>query len=292
MTPNGRFTLLPTRRTDPRASLVAVVLQLLFIAILGSAIAVPIAYEAFQTPDVRPERVRFIAVDTVRPRVASRGPSAPRAGGDGRPLTPTPATPSTPIVVAPVEVPLTIPEVTGPVRAPVGGSGPLIGGGGPTQGIRPSFNDPRLWLPPARPGDYVEGPFRPMTRADTLQALLNAYGVAYIDSLRKLPAGSAVPAWVYERDGRKYGIDGGMIRLGDYAIPTALLALLPLNIPVTQSDLARARFVQSMRNEMQRQVEVAQRDDDFRRAVQALRERKERERREAEAARRAGTPPP
>jgi hypothetical protein len=290
VTPRGRITLIPTRRHDPRASLIAVVLQLLFIVVLGSAIAVPIAYDVFQPSEVREERLRFVVVDTA-PRVA-RGRVEQRDGGDDRPLAPTlPTEPSAPIV-APGDVPVGVAEPTGAPRVPSGGAGPLVGGGGPTQGIRPSFNDPRLWLAPARPGDYIEGPYRPMTRADSLKAIVDAFGAAYVDSLRRLPPGSTVPSWVFERNGKKYGLDGGMIRLGDFSIPTALLALLPLNIPVTNADLARARFVNSMQSEMRRESERAQRDDDFYRAVKALRERKERERKEAEEARRAGTTPP
>jgi hypothetical protein len=292
VTTRGRITLIPTRRNDPRASLIAVVLQLVFIVILGSAIAVPIAYDVFRPTDVREERLRFVAIDTaVAPRVA-RARTEQRDGGDNRPLAPTltvePAAP----IIAPGEVPSGIVEPSGAPRAPTGGTGPLVGGGGPTQGIRPSFNDPRLWLAPARPGDYIEGPYRPMTRADSLKAIVDAFGAAYVDSLRRLPPGSTVPSWVFERNGKKYGLDGGMIRLGDFSIPTALLALLPLNIPPGNMDTERARRLTSMRSEIIEQAERRQRDDDFYRAVKALRERKERERREAEDARRAGTLPP
>lgn len=291
VTTRGRFRLIPTRGTDPRASLVAVVLQLLFIIILGSAIAVPIAYDVFQPSEVREERVRFVAVDTVVAPRASRGRIEPRDGGDNRPRSPTlPTEPTTPII-APGDVPTGIAEPIG-ARPAMGGTGPLVGGGGPTQGIRPSFNDPRLWLAPARPGDYIEGPYRPMTRADSLKAIVDAFGAAYVDSLRRLPPGSTVPSWVFERNGKKYGLDGGMIRLGDFSIPTALLALLPLNIPPGNMDTERARRLTAMRSEIIEQAERRQRDDDFYRAVRALRERKERERKEAEEARRAGTTPP
>jgi len=291
VTPRGRITLIPTRRHDPRASLIAVVLQLLFIVVLGSAIAVPIAYDVFLPSDVREERVRFVAVDTaVTPR-AVRARVEPRDGGDNRTLAPTaPTEPSTP-VIAPGEVPAGIAEPIG-ARPAMGGLGPLVGGGGPTQGIRPSFNDPRLWLAPARPGDYIEGPYRPMTRADSLKAIVDAFGAAYVDSLRRLPPGSTVPSWVFERNGKKYGLDGGMIRLGDFSIPTALLALLPLNIPPGNMETERARRLTAMRSEIIEQAERRQRDDDFYRAVKALRERKERERKEAEEARRKGTTPP
>ncbi|MEY4609102.1 MAG: hypothetical protein RL625_1319 [Gemmatimonadota bacterium] len=292
VTTRGRITLIPTRRNDPRASLIAVVLQLVFILILGSAIAVPIAYDVFRPTDVREERLRFVAIDSaVAPR-ATRARIDQRDGGDNRPLAPTrTAEPAAPIV-APGEVPAGIVEPSGAPRAPIGGTGPLVGGGGPTQGIRPSFNDPRLWLAPARPGDYIEGPYRLMSRADSLKAIVDAFGAAYVDSLRRLPPGSTVPSWVFERNGKKYGLDGGMIRLGDFSIPTALLALLPLNIPPGNMDTERARRLTSMRSEIIEQAERRQRDDDFYRAVKALRERKERERREAEDARRAGTLPP
>jgi hypothetical protein len=292
VTTRGRITLIPTRRNDPRASLIAVVLQLVFTLILGSAIAVPIAYDVFRPTDVREERLRFVAIDSaVAPR-ATRARIDQRDGGDNRPLAPTrTAEPAAPIV-APGEVPAGIVEPSGAPRAPIGGTGPLVGGGGPTQGIRPSFNDPRLWLAPARPGDYIEGPYRPMSRADSLKAIVDAFGAAYVDSLRRLPPGSTVPSWVFERNGKKYGLDGGMIRLGDFSIPTALLALLPLNIPPGNMDTERARRLTSMRSEIIEQAERRQRDDDFYRAVKALRERKERERREAEDARRAGTLPP
>lgn len=291
MTLRARIRLIPTRRNDPRASLIAAVLQLLLVVVLGSAIAVPIAYDVFQPREVREERLRFIAVDTAPAPLVARGRVEQRDGGDDRPLSPiAPTEPSAPIV-APRDVPVGSAEPVGPARTPSGGTGPLVGGGGPTQGIRPSYNDPRLWLAPARPGDVVEGPYRPMTRADSLRAIVDAFGAAYLDSLRRLPPGSNVPSWVFERNGRKYGLDGGMIRLGDFAIPTALLALLPLNIPLTRDDIARARFMNSMRNEVRQGFEKGQRDDDFYRAVKALRERKERERREAEEARRAGTMP-
>ncbi len=292
MTTRGRFTLLPTRRSDPRASIVAFVLQILFIVVLGSAIAVPIAYDVFVPSEVREERVQFMAVDTaVAPR-ATRARVEQRDGGDNRPLSPTaPTEPTTPMI-APGDVPVGLPETAGPARLPSGGTGPLVGGGGPTQGLRPSFTDPRLWLAPARPGDYIEGPYRPMTRADSLKAIVDAFGAAYVDSLRRLPPGSTVPSWVFERNGKKYGLDGGMIRLGDFSIPTALLALLPLNIPPGNMDTERARRLTAMRSEIIEQAERRQRDDDFYRAVKALRERKERERKEAEEARRSGTTPP
>ncbi|MFZ9898568.1 MAG: hypothetical protein ACO3F5_03930 [Gemmatimonadaceae bacterium] len=84
-------------------------------------------------------------------------------------------------------------------------------------------------------------------------------------------------------------MDPQYIRLGKYSIPTALLALLPLNVPANGLEMERARRLSSMRSEIMEQAERRARDDDFYAAVRALRERKERERREAEAARRGSS---
>jgi hypothetical protein len=72
-----------------------------------------------------------------------------------------------------------------------------------------------------------------------------------------------------------------MIRLGDFSLPTALLALMPLNVQANPIQNERAMRLNSMRSEIQYQAARMARDDEFRQAVRALRERKERERREA-----------
>ena len=133
----------------------------------------------------------------------------------------------------------------------------------------------------------------PMTRADSLQAVLWATASAFVDSMnRATPAPGRAPGdWTFERKGKKYGIDPQMIRLGDFSIPTALLALLPMNnLQGNPIGIERARKLSSMRSEIMEQAERAARDDDFYAAVRALRLRKEKERREA-AARQQGVQP-
>ncbi len=286
-----RLTLLPARRGDPRASVAAFVLQLAIIAIIVPSLIVPIAFEVLRDDAgraVMPERISFV---TAVPQRTSPSREAPRAGGDGRTPSETPAEAPAAPIVAPREVPTGIPEApTGPVRPDPGGVGPLIGGGGPTQGIRPSFNDPRLWQTPA---EVVEAPVIPMTRADSLQALLHATAEAYVDSLRRVgPAGRTPGDWTIERNGKKYGVDQRYIQLGDFKIPTALLALLPMNVQGNPQELERGRRLMQVRNEIMAQADRRTRDDDFYAAVRALRERKERERREAQqAAEQAGKTP-
>ena len=296
MTPKRRITLLPTRRGDPRVSAAAFVVQLLVIAIVVPTLVVPVAFELLRDSSgraVMPERISFI---TAVPKGTGPSREAARDGGDGRaPATEAPpaASVEAPVaapVVAPSTVPSGVPTRVTPERAPSGGVGPLVGGGGATQGIRPSFNDPRLWQ---QPSEVIEAPMVPMTRADSLQAVLWATASAFVDSMnRATPEPGRAPGdWTFERKGKKYGIDPKMIRLGDFSIPTALLALLPMNnLQANPIGIERARKLSSMRTEIMEQADRAARDDDFYAAVRALRERKEKERRDA-AARQQGVQP-
>lgn len=288
VTEKRRITLLPARRGDPRVSVAAFVVQLAIIVLIVPMLVVPVAFELLRDSSgraVMPERISFI---TAVP--ASTGPSTrpARDGGDGRATVADPQ-PTVPIV-APNAVPSGVPVGVTPSRASTGGVGPLVGGGGPTLGIRPSFNDPRLWL---QPSDVVEAPMVPMTHADSLQALLWATAADFVDSMNRVtPAPGRAPGdWTFQRKGKKYGIDPAMIRLGDFSIPTALLAMLPMNnLQANPIGIERARRLSSMRTEIMEQAERAARDDDFYAAVRALRARKEKERRDAESKQQATQP--
>ena len=98
------------------------------------------------------------------------------------------------------------------------------------------------------------------------------------DSLARLPRERAPGDWTVERNGKKYGIDQKYIHLGNFSLPTAVLALLPLNVQGNPTTMERERRLSTMRGEIQEQAARVARDDDFRAAVKALRERKEKER--------------
>lgn len=287
-----KIRLLPSRGGDPRASVAAFFLQLAIMFVIVPSFLVPIAFDLLRDDQgraVMPERISFIPVV---PQGTGPSREAPRDGGDDRPVSTDPSAEPAPVFVAPSTVPTGVPAAPATSgRAAEGGTGPLIGGGGPTSGLRPSFNDPRLW---SRNTDVVEAPLIPLTRADSLQIILNATAEAYLDSLRRVTpeAGRAPGDWTFTRGGKKYGIDPKFIRLGEFSIPTALLALLPMNnAQGNPTAMDRARRLSSFRSEIMEQAERQQRDDDFYSAVRALRERKERERKEAEA-KAQGTVPP
>jgi hypothetical protein len=94
----------------------------------------------------------------------------------------------------------------------------------------------------------------------------------------------APPRWTTEIDGNTWGVDGSWIYLGDFKIPTALLALLPL----PQGNYERAQDaanLQRMREEIIDAARRAETASDFRRYVGEVRKRRDAER-EREKARR------
>lgn len=292
MAAKRRIHLLPRQRSgDPKASAVAFVVQLVLIAIIVPAFLVPVAIDFLRDDSGRAVIPERIAWEVMLPTQGPPQREPARAGGDGREVTETP--PSEPVPIAtPGEVPTGLPTAPAAPRAEGGGSGPIIGGGGPLEGIQPSFTDQRLWV---KHSDVIVAPIVPLTRADTLRLMLADRIYALEDSLARMyPDGARRPGdWTVNLGGQKYGIDGGMIRLGKFSLPTAAIAMLPLNVQANPIAMERARRLDAMRAEIQTQAMRAMRDDEFYAAVRALRERKERERREAEQQRQQqqGNPP-
>jgi hypothetical protein len=229
----------------------------------------------FATKDqaVEPERISFLAL----PQTSTTSTPG-RSGGNGRPVTTERATPAPPLI-APTEVPTVLPPVATTPAAPVApvdeGTGPLIGRGGPTRGIRPSYSDPRIWVPAA---PVVSAPKSAREQRDSVLAAGLEYARDSIAASTYSPNKFERGDWTVEKNGRRYGIDQQAIRLGKVSIPTALLGLLPLNMQGNPIAAQRDREMASMRAEIQFHAARAMNEEEFRRAVKSLRERKERER--------------
>jgi hypothetical protein len=283
--------VIPRQQRGTPAFAVSVILHVVIGAVLIRALTVPSVLSElfnFRGQPVVVERIGFLAL----PR--SEGPDrAARAGGDNRPDRGKPAEPEASVPAAPPTIPATLPAAPpAPAARAEGGAGEMVGEGGPTRGIRPSYNDPRLWLPP---GPVVTAPMRvPRTRADSLHDMLADKIRVLNDSLAAATGQQREPGdWTFtDSKGRKYGVDSRYIRLGKYSIPTAVLALLPLNVQANPIQLERQRTMNEMTRQIQEQAARASRDDAFKAAVRALRERKDRERREALEKGKAENPPP
>jgi hypothetical protein len=210
------------------------------------------------------ERVGFVTIAK-----AGEKPTAGRVGGDGRPFT------SREIhVVAPRIVPnaIPMPNVTAAKPTEEPGNGPLVGGGGPSRGVRPSYTDGRVWEPP---GVVVS---KPKTVKETIDSLI-ADGIApYNDSIAAAAQRRDPTDWTIEKGGYKWGIDRHAIRLGPVSIPTALLAMLPLNVQGNPTTIERDRAYAAMNRDITWHAQQAINDADFMKAVRSIRERKERER--------------
>jgi hypothetical protein len=257
----------PARR-GPASILVSVAIHLVAIAILVRIAIVPFSWLGVSRP-AEPEATHVQYLRTAADSLVRQ-----RAGGDNRRDTNTPA--AAPLV-APTEVPSELPPEPPKSSAPAApvesGTGPVIGGGGPTRGVTPAFIDPRLWAP------TDPAPVRPRTQTERLDSAIASRVHHLEDSLRAIGPQRADGDWSWTgKDGKKYGIDQKYIHLGNFSIPTALLALLPLNVQGNPTTYDNAKRVGMMRAEILDQSARAARDEEFNQAVKELRDRKQKER--------------
>lgn len=213
---------------------------------------------------------------------------SPPAGAAGGTTTTPPARATEPTkrLIAPARVPTGIPQPT--TQAPpsggtpggvVGGTG--AGGGiGPTTGIVPGDPDPRLssdskFFYPAN-----------KTHGERVDSAVKATIMAFNDSVAMAAGnqGKRPGDWTFENNGKKWGIDGNKIYLGKFAIPSAVLAALPIRIQGNPGETIADRLVTTRRGDLMLHAQSQYHDDEFKAAVKRIRERKERERREKEKA--------
>lgn len=274
------------RGSGPRGTRATVVSVLLHIALavgLWNVLQFPrtIAFwfDEPATASEVPERITYVTVaptaPTALPVPAPR--EAPPSGAVTRGTPRDQPTAVAPPLVAPREVPSVLPPVarvdSGPAR------GPLASGRGAVQGVQPGYSEPRIWIEP----QVVIAPA--LTGDAKLDSAINARVMAYRDSMatyavqpNKFERGD----WTVEHDGKKYGIDRQFIRLGKFSIPTALLGLLPMNQQGNPIAYEREKRLATMRAEIMEQAAQAMNEEEFRRAVKAIRARKEKERKEEE----------
>jgi hypothetical protein len=257
--------------------LVSIALHIVLGAGLVWVLGIPYEFHnwLFPTPpkEKPAEQISYVALP-------SSGNAAGNATRGGRPA----ATPlRAPPIVAPRTVPTAVPRAAPgaqPAQPTGGAGGEGQGGKGLREGITPSFEDPRVWLPP---GDVQETPKSPAARLDSaLASTLRTHQ----DSMNAIAAtqGREPGDWTFEKGGKKWGMDRNKIYIGDHSIPTAILALLPLNSGSNPIKNRQERALNAQRLEIQEQAQRAMNEEEFREAVKKIRERKEREH-EAEQAR-------
>ena len=213
----------------------------------------------------REQRVGFVRL----PQPGVTKPTPGQSGGDGRPFK------SREIhVVAPVTVPTTMPAPSPPAAKTTDneGAGPIVGTGGPSRGVRPQYTDPRVWEPP---GQVVAAP---KTVAQTIDSLIADAIAPYNDSVAAVAQRRDPTDWTVQKGGYKWGVDKRAIHLGPFSIPTALLAMLPLNLQGNPTTMERDRSFAAMNRDISIHAQQAINEADFMKAVRSIRERTERER--------------
>ena len=122
----------------------------------------------------------------------------------------------------------------------------------------------------------------PKTHGQRVDSAVHAIIFAYNDSVAKAAAlaGRKPGDWTFERDGKKWGIDGNKIYLGKFSIPSAVLAALPLHIQGNPGETIADRLVTTRRDDLLEHAESQYQNLEFKDAVKRIRERKDRERRE------------
>jgi hypothetical protein len=251
-----------------RALILSIAFHVIVVVVLARVLISPtsfwIVFGRQDTAEIPAERISFLRL----PR-ASGEPVAGRSGGDGRPL---PATPPARLV-APTEVPAAIPDLP-PVSnpEPETGSGPLVGAGGPAQGIRPTYTGPRVWT---APGEIVSAPKSAKEKLDSaIVSIISPFN----DSIAARAGAKSPTDWTVKGPGGKWGIDPQYIRLGKLSIPTAVLGLLPINQGGGNPAYDRNRLQNQLHAEIFWQAQRGMNEADFKKAVRSIRERKERER--------------
>ena len=270
------FRRVTTRPEDARRKvspsvLVSVGVHLVVAVALLRMLIVNIDVSPTPRKSVAPqERVGFVRIGQ-----SGEKPTAGKVGGDGRPFTSREVH-----VVAPKIVPNSIPmpNVTAAKPTEEPGNGPLVGGGGPSRGVKPSYSDGRVWEPPG----VVVSP--PKTVKQTIDSLIADAIQPYNDSVAAAAQRRDPTDWTIQKGGYKWGIDRHAIRLGPVSIPTALLAMLPLNVQGNPTTIERDRAYAAMNRDISWHAQQAINDADFTKAVRSIRERKERERAAALAA--------
>ena len=208
-------------------------------------------------------------------------PPAPSTSGGGQPLKHATARERNPApLAAPSAIPTTIPVPVGPVPPAVQaaggkGTGRAAGvGAGPATGVVPALPDPRIRLTPE--------PVLPVTRtpAEAIDSIISrAYGIV-LDSAAAEAARRKPGDWTYtDKDGKKYGWDPAGIHLGNFTLPNALIALLPLN-NIQGNPTFNSRDAAAIRFDVMYHGQQAITEDQFRESVKRIRERKEKEHQE------------
>jgi hypothetical protein len=159
--------------------------------------------------------------------------------------------------------------------------------------IKPNFGSGLVWveplpMTPRELAALLTGK-SPRQLSDSTVFAITQHFVEAVAAAEAQRRASGKPDWTTTIGDQPVGLDERWIYIGPLKLPTALLALLPINVMANPTEAAAARKRNSMREDILTAGWRAANLSDMRKAVRALREEKERDR---EFERNRRTPPP
>jgi hypothetical protein len=274
-----RRSMLEKDRQKKGSFAISLIANAILIALIGS-ITFHYPPSAFFNSSDRQQTERVVFV---KPELRSAAPAGAGNGVNPKEKPKKVAAPAP--ILAPTVIPSTLPPVPPPTVAPGATTGSATGTGagngangvGVTTGVEPTLPDARLDLRP----NALRLPLTQAQRNDSaVKAIYMAYREAEIAAEEN--RGRSPRDWTIERGGNKYGIDSQYVYLGKFKLPSAILAAIPFNYGgVDGNRIIQNRNANWIQNDIYSHSQGLS-EDDFRAAVKRIRERKEREKKEAD----------
>jgi hypothetical protein len=274
-----RRSMLEKDRQKKGSFAISLIANAIFIALIGSITFHYPPSAFFNSSKDRQQTERVVYV-TAQPKPAPAG-----AGNGVNPKEKPKKTEKPAPILAPSVIPTTLPPIQPPTVAPGATTGSATGTGagngangvGVATGVEPALPDARLEL---RPNSLR----LPLTQSQKNDSAVKAIYMAYREAeiAAEESRGRSPRDWTFEKGGNKYGIDSQYVYLGRFKLPSAILAAIPFNYGgVDGNRIIQNRNANWIQNDIYSHSQGLS-EDDFRAAVKRIRERKEREKKDAD----------
>lgn len=150
-----------------------------------------------------------------------------------------------------------------------------------TSPFRQSYGNGSLWVRPLpiTPHEIAQQ-IAGFSRQQLADSVITEIIQGYLDRLAEERAhqGPALPSWTTTLGGKKIGVDQKWIYLGPIKLPTALLALLPINAGGNPTAAEYNKRLSAMREDLFEAARRSANYDEFKKAVKELRDETQRKR--------------
>ncbi len=218
-----------------------------------------------------PMRYRPITLTPVAPSAPTRAAATsprPQPAAERRP-------PSAGVVASAARAPRDTGGVTAAVApSPVVATAPAA----PRSPLTPAYGSGRLWVQPLpKSPREIAAMLAGKSMDEVADSLVAVMVQQYLDGLAAERANPAnrPPSWTTNIGGKKVGVDGQWIYIGPIKLPTALLALLPINMQGNPTQAEMNKRLNAMREDLFFAARRAATLEEFKKNVAELRKQKQ-----------------